>query len=161
MPSRCHVRCLFECNLSLKPTRRRQYKHECETNLRVHKPFILQVRSQKVTYKTIVISTLSVWIPIGCALGSLSACALQRANASSFDDRVHDPIDGIDLDLQAMLEDPNWDDCTRMLIHILKIDRDENGDSDVLDLENYRLSLEINDSFLDLVEQRLNEIVSN
>ena len=63
--------------------------------------------------------------------------------------------------LQAMLEDPNWDDCTRMLIHILKIDRDENGDSDMLDLENYRLSLEINDSFLDLVEQRLNEIVSN
>ena len=60
---------------------------------------------------------------------------------------------------QAMLDDPSWDGYTAMLIHVLKTERVQNVDSDLLkrELEEDHLRLEVFDLYLDLVEQHLKE----
>ena len=62
--------------------------------------------------------------------------------------------------VQAMLDDPSWDGYATKLIHMLKTERIQKVDSDLLEreLEEDQLGLEVFDWYLDLVEQRLKDV---
>ena len=64
--------------------------------------------------------------------------------------------------LQAMMDAPEWDSSwTTMLIHMLKTHYGYKGNADLLEreLKEDHLSLEVFDLYLDLVEQRLKDVV--
>ena len=65
--------------------------------------------------------------------------------------------------LEAILKDPSWDGYTTALIQVLKLERGYKEDADLLkrELEEDRLSLEAFDLYLDLVEQRLNDVAAS
>ena len=65
--------------------------------------------------------------------------------------------------VQAMLDDPSWDGYTTRLIQVLKTESGHRDDVDLLEeeLEEDELTLEAFDLYLDLVEERLKEVVAS
>ena len=61
---------------------------------------------------------------------------------------------------EAMLDDPSWDGYTTTLIQILKSERGQKAYVDLLEreLEEDQLNLEAFDLYLDIVEQRLEDV---